>query len=131
MSGRLLDTNVVINFMKKINSAKTVMMQTENNCCVCAVTVGELMFGAKKSRLSDFNKNKYMAFCDFVGVQEIDFDVARVYGDVKNQLQSDGKLIPENDMWISSVAIAKDLTLVSYDRHFQNVKNLNFIFVEL
>lgn len=85
----------------------------------------------KKLKLSEFNKNKYLSFCDFVGIIEIDSQVAQIYGNVKNQLQSEGKLIPENDMWIAATAIANQLTLISYDKHFQNIKDLNFLFIEL
>ena len=130
MNGNLLDTNVVINFIKGIDSAQKVIAEIKNDCCVSSITLGELMFGAKKSKLSEFNKNKYISFCNFVGTLEIDFNVAQVYGDIKHQLSEEGKLIPENDIWISAVALSKGLTLISYDKHFQNVKGLDFKFVE-
>lgn len=131
MSGKLLDTNVVINFIKGMPTAVNNVTQFETECCVSAVTVGELMFGAKKSQLSEFNKNQYMKFCNFVGVIDIDSEIAQTYGDVKNNLLAKGKPIPENDMWIAAVAIARNLTLISYDKHFEEVDGLNFMFVQL
>ena len=131
MNGNLLDTNVVINYIKGIDSAKNVISELGNISCVCAITLGELMFGANKSKLSEFNKNKYLSFCKFVGIIEITDEIAQYYGSIKNQLSAEGKLIPENDIWIAAVAISKNLTLVSYDNHFQNVAGLSFQFVEL
>lgn len=48
MSGKLLDTNVVINYIKGSDSAEKILQNSGNDCCVSAITVGELMFGAKK-----------------------------------------------------------------------------------
>ena len=84
----------------------------------------------KKSKLSEFNKNKYLSFCDFVGIIEIDSQVAQIYGNVKNQLQSEGKLIPKNDMWIAATAIANQLTLILWQT-FSKHKRLEFLFIEL
>ncbi len=51
-------------------------------------------------------------------------DTALNYGQIKNELRSKGKPIPENDVWIAALAIQHGLTLLSRDPHFQNVSNL-------
>ena len=48
MSGKLLDTNVVINYIKGSDFAEKILQNSGNDCCESAITVGELMFGAKK-----------------------------------------------------------------------------------
>jgi tRNA(fMet)-specific endonuclease VapC len=69
-------------------------------------------------------------FNEFVSeypILNIDKNVAEVYGTVKHNLLKIGFNIPENDLWIASIAILKDLTLISYDKHFKNIENLKLI----
>ena len=40
MNGNLLDTNVVINFIKGIDSAQKVIAEIKNDCCVSSITLG-------------------------------------------------------------------------------------------
>ena len=131
MSGKLLDTNVVINGIKGIDSARKFLLKFENEYRVSSVTLGELLFGAEKSRLSATNKNTYLSFCNFVGVIDIDSKIAQSYGKIKNSVFQKGKPIHENDIWIAATAIAKEMTLASYDKHFENVDGLDFIHLEI
>jgi tRNA(fMet)-specific endonuclease VapC len=49
---------------------------------------------------------------------------AKWYGEVKNGLRQKGRPIPENDIWISAMALEYDLILVSRDGHFEKVEQL-------
>jgi tRNA(fMet)-specific endonuclease VapC len=51
-------------------------------------------------------------------------DTARRYGDTKNVLRAKGRPIPENDLWIASIAIQHDLTLVTRDAHLRQIEGL-------
>lgn len=53
--------------------------------------------------------------------------MAEVYGYIKKELQSHGNIMPENDMWIAASAIANDKTVITQDKHFENIPNLNVI----
>jgi len=53
-----------------------------------------------------------------------DSGTAGFYGAIKNNLLKKGKPIPENDIWIASVALQFGLFLVSRDIHFQNIDGL-------
>lgn len=53
-----------------------------------------------------------------------DLDTAREYGVIKNALREKGRLIPENDIWIAAIARQHDLTLVTRDEHFKEIKHL-------
>ena len=54
----------------------------------------------------------------------LDTNTAREYGEIKSALQAEGRLIPENDIWIAAIAQQHDLTLVTRDEHFKEVKHL-------
>ncbi len=46
------------------------------------------------------------------------------YGSIKASLKRNGKPIPENDIWISALAIQHNLTLATRDNHFKEVEGL-------
>ncbi|NLG84799.1 MAG: type II toxin-antitoxin system VapC family toxin, partial [Firmicutes bacterium] len=49
------------------------------------------------------------------------------YGEIKNALRQKGCPLPENDIWIAAIALQYDLTLVTRDRHFQEIENLKTV----
>jgi predicted nucleic acid-binding protein len=55
----------------------------------------------------------------------VDEDTAEQYAIVYSDLRKIGKPIPTNDMWIAAHALQHNLSLFSYDNHFQNVKSLH------
>jgi tRNA(fMet)-specific endonuclease VapC len=40
---------------------------------------------------------------------------------------SKGRSLPENDIWIAALALQYNLTLVTRDAHFQEIKNLQTV----
>ena len=57
-------------------------------------------------------------------VLDVDSRTARVYAAVRDALRRDGHPIPENDVWIASLAIQHGLVLLSRDEHFDWVRGL-------
>ena len=45
---------------------------------------------------------------------------------MKNKLLDKGKPIPENDIWIASVAMQNNLILVTRDGHFAEIEDLKY-----
>lgn len=125
MNGKfLLDTNIVIALFKnessvieKISAAREVFISN--------ITVGELYFGAYKSNKTENNFRKIENFVAKNTVLNCDDITAKYYGKVKNKLKIKGKPIPENDIWIAAIALQYDLTLVSRDKHLQEIDDLS------
>jgi tRNA(fMet)-specific endonuclease VapC len=46
------------------------------------------------------------------------------YGKVKSSLRKKGSPIPENDIWIASIAKSQKITLVTRDKHFNEIEGL-------
>jgi tRNA(fMet)-specific endonuclease VapC len=82
---------------------------------------GELYFGAAKSSRIVANIAKVAAFVAANVLVVCDLGTAVNYGQVKAELESKGRRIPDNDMWIAAVARQHNLTLVTRDAHFQQV----------
>ncbi len=124
MNGRyLLDTNVVIalfsedeNVIAKIQEAREVYHPS--------IVIGELYYGAFNSTRKAGNLLKIDDYKNEIAVVKCDDHTARFYGEIKAQLKKDGKPIPENDIWIAAMSIQYDLTLVSRDKHFENIEGL-------
>jgi len=126
MNGNILDTNVIIRILKgDMEVANTVKKLSNINIPV--IVIGELMFGAEKSQLKLSNREKYLQFCHSFPLLEVTQQVAQEYGKLKNELQSRGEILPENDMWIASIARVNNMTVYTQDKHFEKISGLQVI----
>jgi len=124
MNGKyLLDTNAVIAFLR--NDEKIVEKIKEKAEIYMPVTVvGELYFGAFKSRKREENLKKIAKLLEDMIVLENNVQTARIYGEIKKILKDKGKPIPENDIWIAAIAKQYNLLLITTDIHFNEIEDL-------
>jgi len=124
MNGKyLLDTNTVISFMRK--DKKTVeAIQELGEVFIPVTVVGELYYGAYKSGKKKENLKNISELLKIISVLENNVETARIYGDLKNKLKEKGRPIPENDIWIASIAKQYKLTVMTADQHFEAIENL-------
>jgi tRNA(fMet)-specific endonuclease VapC len=120
----LLDTNIIIAFfsneqyvVEKFSTAKDIIIPS--------IVLGELFYGAEKSGKKEQNMLKLEAFTQSSSILPCDETTARLYGKVKTQLKNNGTPIPENDIWISALALQHGLMLVSRDKHFTKIDALS------
>ena len=119
----LLDTSIVVALFQgdpaiqaRLNEAPEVFLPS--------VVLGELHYGAARSGKSDANAARVDEFAGSCTVLPIDASTARRYGQVKGQLRTRGRPIPENDVWIAACALEHGLILVTRDGHFDEVEGL-------
>jgi tRNA(fMet)-specific endonuclease VapC len=119
----LLDTNVVIALLE---GDETVLSNLDraSEVFIPAVVLGELFFGAAKSGRPSENTAKVERFAAGGAVVSCDLDVAREYGRLKQRLKEKGRPLPENDIWIAAAAKRHGMVLVTRDRHFHEVEDL-------
>ena len=120
----LLDTNAIIALQREDDNIKR-LLNTATDVFIPVIAIGELYFGAYKSQRVEDNRQDVAAFISNRTVLNIDPDTTDVYGQIKQYLQSKGRPIPENDIWIAALAIQYDLVLITKDAHFSEVTNLN------
>ena len=123
MNGKLLDTNVIIRYIKDEENLDDVF--EEENLYYSSITLGELLFGSECSQKKSENATVYTNFCNELEEIKPDNFVAPYYGRIKAQLKTDGHPIPENDIWIAAGAMAYGLTVVTADRHFSFIKDIS------
>ena len=127
MSGKcLLDTNIVIALFANETAVKDNLAKTDE-VFVSSVVIGELCYGAQKSRRAKENLSRIDDFASSSLVLGCDTETARVYGEIKNSLRLKGRPLPENDIWIAAIAVQHNLTLVSRDAHFSEIENLEVV----
>ena len=119
----VLDTNIVIALLE---GDDTVLSNLDHapEVFISAVVVGELFFGAAKSGRQSENAATVERFAADNSIVPCDVDVAREYGSLKQRLRQNGRPIPENDIWIAATAKGHGMVLVTRDRHFQEVEDL-------
>ncbi len=124
MNGRhLLDTNIIIALFADEDAVKENLAKA-SEVFVPSIAIGELYFGALKSRRVKENLARIDEFVANSVVLGCDSDTARRYGEIKNALRLKGRPIPENDIWISATSFQHDLTLITRDIHFKEIDSL-------
>jgi predicted nucleic acid-binding protein len=127
MNGRcLVDTNVIIRLLSGDERSVKLFDQAES-ICIPAIVAGEMFYGAENSTKRQENMSNFSNFLSQYEVAEVDLEVAQAYGEVKAQLKKDGVNIPENDLWVAAIAIARQFVLLTFDSHFSKINGLQII----
>jgi tRNA(fMet)-specific endonuclease VapC len=125
MAGKYLpDTNIVIALFAGARSVVR-KLKRASQVHLPSVTVGELFYGAYKSSQVRENVRRIEEFVAVNAVLACDAATAELYGYVKSRLQAKGRPLPDNDIWIASLARQHGLTLVSRDVHFKEVEKIH------
>ena len=127
MSGRfLLDTNILIAIFAGDANVQQYLTQA-NEIFVPVVALGELYYGAGKSTRIEANTRRIDEFAANCTLLEGDLDTSRQYGQIKTNLRVMGRPIPENDIWIAATCLANEIPLLTLDKHFKFVPNIELI----
>ena len=126
MSGKnyLLDTNIVIGLFANESSIIEKIKTQPSSIFIPSIVLGELFYGAEQSSRKEENLKRVDALAQVSLILECDLETARLYGKMKSQLKAKGTPIPENDIWIGALAQQHGLTLVTRDKHFNNIETL-------
>ena len=127
MSGNtvLLDTNIVVSHFRTPGAYDEALEQ--HQLLLPYVVAAELYSGALHSGRPEENRELVDTFLASVSVLTCDIGTAKCFAEIWNVLADQGTPIPQNDIWIASLAIQHDLPLVTKDSHFDNITKLNRI----
>ena len=123
----MLDTNICIYIQRR--KPEEVLERFEKlkpgDAVISVITWGELLYGAEKSQKRDKALQVLAEFKTFIPVLTISEDTGKIYGEIRASLESKGKLIGNNDLWIAAHAKAADLTIVTNnEREFKRISGL-------
>ena len=122
----LLDTNIVIYTIKnRPEHVKQRFLEHEGRMAVSTITLGELVYGAEKSRHVERNLNDIEAMVARLELLPFDSSGAYHFGQIRASLSQKGKPIGPYDMMLAGQARASGLILVTNNvKEFEPVPGL-------
>ncbi len=119
----VLDTNIYCDFAEGVPDAVDAIATHGESVFIPSVVLGELFFGFMKGSRHQFNEKKLRQVVSRLKIEIIDVntDVARKYAMIYLSLQKRGMRIPINDVWIAACCMEVGGTLLTRDKHFELV----------
>jgi len=124
----LLDANACIVHLRHGPASKVsvrLLAAPIGTVFLCSVVVGELLFGARRSKNVSATLFQVRNFCSPFVSLPFDDRAAEEYATIRSHLTRLGTPIGANDLIIASIALANSLTLVSHNtKEFSRVPGL-------
>jgi len=122
----LLDTTVVVAHLRG-DAALTARLQQADALYLPLTALGELCYGAYRSRNATKHLAQIREFLKGVVVLHPADGTADSYGQIKAALAQAGTPVPQNDIWIAALAKEYQLPLAARDEHFRLIQGLNLL----
>lgn len=125
----VLDTNIYIDFGRGRQEVVDIIAGQSTEVLLPVIVLGELFYGFQKGSKSRENEEMFRRFVTSVGASIIDVDeeVARKYSLIYSALSVKGTPLPINDVWIAACCMSVGSTLLTRDRHFEHIEQIDKI----
>ena len=125
----VLDTNVYCDYAEGIANVIDYLAIQGEDIFLPSIVIGELTYGFMKGSRQRFNERKLQEIIKKLQVQIIDVNqnVSRKYALIYLSLVKKGTKIPINDVWIAACCMGIGGTLLTRDRHFQHVEQIETV----
>lgn len=125
----VLDTNIYSDYAEGVPETVDFMATHGEHLYIPSVVLGELQFGFMKGKRQRFNEKHLETFINRLKVEIIPVDagVARKYAIIFLSLQRKETKIPLNDVWIAASCMEMGGTLLTRDKHFEVVDQIEAI----
>ena len=129
----VLDTNVYCDYAEGIPNIVDYMAVHGKEIFLPSIVIGELTYGFMKGSRQKFNEKKLQDFLKQLQVKMIDVNrnVSRKYALIYLSLVRKGKKIPINDVWIAACCMEVGGTLLTRDRHFQHIDQIETLALDI
>lgn len=125
----VLDTNVYVDFAEGKPAVVDLIATRSTEILLPSVVLGELLYGFMKGNRSQYNEEKLHSFIATLNVSVLDVnqEVARKYAVIFSALMKKGTPIPVNDVWVAACCMNVGGTLLTRDRHFEPIEQIDKI----
>jgi len=122
----VLDTNIYSDYAEGLPAVVDFLAIHGEEIFLPSIVLGELSYGFMKGSRQSLNERKLQEFMRKLKIEIIDVNhnVARKYGIIYLALVKKGAKIPINDVWIAACCMETGGTLVTRDRHFRYVEQI-------
>jgi len=127
----ILDTNIYCDYAEGVPETVEVIALHGEQIYMPAIVIGELVFGFHKGAKQQFNERKLRQVISRLKIEIVDVtaDVARKYALIFLSLQNKGAKIPINDVWIAACCMEVGGTLLTRDKHFKAVEQIDSMII--
>jgi predicted nucleic acid-binding protein len=118
----VLDTNIYCDYAEGLPHVVDFLAAYGEDIFLPSIVLGELTYGFMKGSRLQFNERKLQEIIKKLKIEiiEVDHNVSR---------KTKGTKIPINDVWIAACCMEVGGTLVTRDRHFQHVDQIETVFL--
>ena len=122
----VLDTNVYCDYAEGIPNVVDYMAVHGEDIFLPSIVIGELAYGFLKGSRQKFNETKLQEIIKKLQIDIIDVNqnVSRKCALIYLSLVKKGTKIPINDVWIAACCMEVGGTLLTRDRHFRHVEQI-------
>jgi len=123
----MLDTNICIYIIKKKPAKVLEVFRSLNigDICISSITYAELQYGVEKSQYREKNQLALLNFIAPIEILPFSDKAAAYYGEIRANLEREGKVIGAYDLLIAAHAVSENLTLVTNNiGEFGRIENL-------
>lgn len=127
----VLDTNIYCDYAEGLPHAVDFLATHGEDIFLPSIVLGELNYGFMKGTHQQFNESKLREIIKKLNIEIIDVDqnVSRRYALIYLSLTQKGTRIPINAVWIAACCMEAGGTLVTRDRHFQHIEQIETVFL--
>lgn len=121
----LLDTDVCIEILCGNKNVIEKRKISNKRVAISFMTIGELFYGAEKSKYKRKNLTLVDEFILSVDVINTDLQILKKFGELKVELYNKNILLPDADLFIAATAITNNAKLITGNtKHFVRFENL-------
>jgi predicted nucleic acid-binding protein len=128
----VLDTNAYCDYAEGIPNVVDYLAIHGEDIFLPSIVIGELTYGFMKGSRQKFNERKLQEIIKKLQIEIIDVNqnVSRKYALIYLSLVKNGTKIPINDVWIAACCMEVGGTLLTRDRHFQHVDQIETMILD-
>jgi tRNA(fMet)-specific endonuclease VapC len=120
-----LDTCVLIDLIKGRKGAEKAVSRFAH-LSISHVVLGELLLGGHKASHAQ-ERDKILNALEGITILNGNTLTAAIYADLRFELEEQGNIIPQNDIWIAAVSLQANVPLITRDEHFRRVPKLSVL----
>lgn len=125
----VLDTNIYCDYAEGLSQTVDMISKYNKNIHIPSIVIAELYYGFMKGSKKDFNEKKLEQIIRFLDIDiiHVNEDVAKKYAMIYFSLVKKGRKISINDVWIAACCMEIGGTLLTRDKHFEGVEQIESI----
>jgi predicted nucleic acid-binding protein len=122
----VLDTNIYCDYAEGVPNVVDYMAVHGEDIFLPSIVIGELTYGFMKGSRQKFNGKTLQEIIKKLDVEIIDVNqnVSRKYALIYLPLVEKGTKIPIDDVWIAACCMEVGGTLLTRDRHFRHIEQI-------